>query len=340
MATVSPVAKEGATVLKPILTLTAIALIAFAFVTTDRTEAQTEQVGAALEVRVIAIPHENGAVEFGVEYNGERILPQGRFLSVALAEARVGEWLSSTPVEIVGPAKLPAVLGGANEYRDVDNLWELPGFGPAVEVVRVHAKPYADGRVEFALGHFGQLLQPQARFLTPTLRKERIGQWLRSTPVEVVAQQTAPELVRSISAEFHELLRHSTLPADVARDCVLETVSTPPSEVHRALRIDASWAHGGLERALTSTGSPFIERIRDKNTYYETIATMYATTSAWTGYDYSGIPADKYVFYVEVPRHTSAPPPEQWLAAEFACVETDDSWQSVTPVDDTGGSLE
>ncbi len=52
------------------------------------------------EVRVVAQPHEDGRVEFGIEHNGERILPRGRFVSPGQLEQRVGTWLRSTPVTV------------------------------------------------------------------------------------------------------------------------------------------------------------------------------------------------------------------------------------------------
>ena len=43
---------------------------------------RTEQV----EVRVVAQPNADGRVEFGIEYEGERVLPTGRYLSAAQQE--------------------------------------------------------------------------------------------------------------------------------------------------------------------------------------------------------------------------------------------------------------
>lgn len=52
------------------------------------------------EVRVVARPHENGRIEFGIEHNGERILPTGRFVTPRHIEERVGDWLRSTSVTV------------------------------------------------------------------------------------------------------------------------------------------------------------------------------------------------------------------------------------------------
>ena len=52
------------------------------------------------EVRVVAQPHEDGRIEFGIEHNGERILPSSRFLTPSLIERKAGTWLRSTPVTV------------------------------------------------------------------------------------------------------------------------------------------------------------------------------------------------------------------------------------------------
>ena len=57
----------------------------------------------------------------------------------------------------------------------------------------------ADGRVEFAIEHNGERIQPEARYLTPQLIRDRQGDWLRSSPVSISAAITPAELVRAAS---------------------------------------------------------------------------------------------------------------------------------------------
>ena len=90
------------------------------------------------EVRVIARPLENGSVEFGIENRGEQLLPQGRFLTSALIQQRQGEWLASTPVQIFGVPRVPAVLGGTPAYLSDENLWELDGFGKTAASLQIN----------------------------------------------------------------------------------------------------------------------------------------------------------------------------------------------------------
>lgn len=321
-----------------VTTLTAITLIAFAFATGDGVEAQSHEEGATLEVRVIVKPHDDGGVEFGVEYDSERILPRGRFLSVELADARVGEWLSSTPVELIGPAALPAVLGGANEYGAIDNLWELPGFGRAIEIVRVYARPYADGRVEFMLGHNGQSLIPKARFLTPTLKAERAGEWLRSTSVDVVAQIPPAETVREFSLfayNYRNVGDDRTL-VDVARECALTRLTNPSPDI-----VSGIFAHG-LTAEFKSLYPNIVSRVTKNNYYSDRLAAGVDPAAMYTNQPYSyrwheSNVADHYAFVLENERDRL---PSEWWVAEFTCVEPESSSQNVEPDDGDSGSLE
>lgn len=96
---------------------------------------RTEQV----EVRVVAQPHADGKVEFGIEHEGERILPSGRYLSAAQQERSVGRWLRSTPVTLDVPVEVEAAAStayanceaaaAAGEQRvqgSVGNGWGFP----------------------------------------------------------------------------------------------------------------------------------------------------------------------------------------------------------------------
>lgn len=63
------------------------------------------------EVRVVARSTTDGRIEFGIEHDGERILPSGRYFP---ADAQVGRWLRSTPVDIaVGGEELDSTPASA-----------------------------------------------------------------------------------------------------------------------------------------------------------------------------------------------------------------------------------
>lgn len=66
--------------------------------------ALSQSISVPVEVRVVAQKYESGAVEVGVEQDGERYLPDSRFLP---SDAETGRWLRSSPVTIsvehVGP---------------------------------------------------------------------------------------------------------------------------------------------------------------------------------------------------------------------------------------------
>ena len=77
---------------------------------------RTEQV----EVRVVAQPHADGRVEFGIEYEGERVLPTGRYLSAAQQERSVGRWLRSTPVTLDVPVEVEAAASTSTTYGNCE----------------------------------------------------------------------------------------------------------------------------------------------------------------------------------------------------------------------------
>ena len=75
------------------------------------------------EVRIVAQRLEDGRVEFGLEQDGERILPERRYFP---ADASVGRWLRSSPVSIESPPPSVAIReqplgnsisGSGDDYR-------------------------------------------------------------------------------------------------------------------------------------------------------------------------------------------------------------------------------
>lgn len=340
-----PVSGRGPRVWKlAVTTFTAILLITVALIDKG-TEAQSVEEGATLEVRVIARPNEDGSVEFAVEYDNERYLPDGRRLTRELADRRRGQWLTSTPVEIVGPPSQPAVLLGGGQYRDNEDFWDAPGFGRSVEVVRVRARPLEDRRVEFALIHNGESYLPSTRYLTPRLVEERIGTWLRSSPIEIPTQTVPAEHVRQHSTSWYnartgtERVSRSAPSVDIARICTLRTLTTVPREVAAEawFRFRNAHAYSSAPVELTDL-YPSLQYIVDFHwlhwqDYYGNVA-LWASEPPRIHEDY-GV-ADYYGVMIEHVRHGRA---AIWWMAEFACAE-DAPTGNIERSDGTGGNLE
>ncbi len=100
--------------------------------------------------RIVARRLEDGRTEFGYRVEGgELVLPRGRFFP---ASARVGRWLSSTPVEVDGES-----------------------------IGRISARRHEDGRIEFSLlPTDADRFLPRGRFFPV----QSSGGWLRSTLID------------------------------------------------------------------------------------------------------------------------------------------------------------
>ena len=304
-----------------IATLGALALAALV-ATNAPASAQEDEGGSQIELRVIAQPLADGRIEFGIEYLGEQMLPTARYLTPRLIQQRRGQWLSSTPVEVVGDSLAPAALSAGPDadevlYRDTDDLWETRGFGRAVEVVYVAAQPLADGRVEFAIEHNGERIQPEARYLTPQLISDRQGEWLRSSPVSITAAITPAELVRaeSIRAAAVEGSYYGT-PVDVAAICDLSSVDLlseiPGSLTYSNLPEWAGYPH--LAHRVRST-------LRTEN---QSRGDEWIMIRANEDNDVSRrekVPATAYGFLVQDVRWRA---PTVWWVAEFTCGSDDE----------------
>lgn len=297
-----------------IATLGAVALAAL-IATNASVSAQEDSGGSQIELRVIAQPLENGQIEFGIEHRGEQILPTARYLTQRLIQQRRGQWLSSTPVEVVGDSLAPPALSAGPDadealYRDVGDLWETRGFGRAVEVVRVAAQPLADGRIEFAIEHNGERIQPDARYLTPQLIRDRQGSWLRSSPVSITAAVTPAELVREESSQAAVAGSDGT-PVDVAAVCELSAVNShadlPGVFGNRALYEWESYSH--LTNNVRST---LWTRSHSRGDEWILIRADEASSVSWR----NKVPATSYGFMVQDVRWQA---PTVWWVAEFRC---------------------
>ena len=297
-----------------IATLGAVVLAAL-IATNASVSAQEGSGGSQIELRVIAQPLENGRIEFGIEHRGEQILPTARYLTQRLIQQRRGQWLSSTPVEVVGDSLAPPALSAGPDadealYRDVGDLWETRGFGRAVEVVRVAAQPLADGRIEFAIEHNGERTQPDARYLTPQLIRDRQGSWLRSSPVSITAAVTPAELVREESSQAAVAGSDGT-PVDVAAVCELSAVNShadlPGVFGNRALYEWESYSH--LTNNVRST---LWTRSHSRGDEWILIRADEASSVSWR----NKVPATSYGFMVQDVRWQA---PTVWWVAEFRC---------------------
>lgn len=184
-------------------------------------DSQGTDEGAA-QVRVAAQPLSNGSIEFAVVYDGERILPRGRYLSVAAAPR--DRWLISTPVEITSPLGTVETTGALSESPDGGSVptgaWATPGFGTVPIRLQVAAKVDLEATVEFGIVHNGVTLLPDLRFLDSELQFASHGQWLISSVVEIDFGATPAELVRRFSAHANYSSYPDTL-VDVAQACEL-----------------------------------------------------------------------------------------------------------------------
>lgn len=304
-----------------IATLGAIAL-AVLMSTNAPASAQEDQGGSQIELRVIAQPLADGRIEFGIEHLGEQILPTARYLTPRLIQQRRGQWLSSTPVEVVGDSLAPAALSAGPDadevlYRDTDDLWETRGFARAVEVVYVAAQPLADGRIEFAIEHNGERIQPEARYLTPQLISDRQGDWLRSSPVSITAAITPAELVRAESTRAAAAGSFYGTPADVAAVCDLSSVdllNEIPGTIFSYYIVSEWDGHPHLTHDVRSTLRTESQR-RDEE---------WIMIRANEDDDVSRrekVPATSYGFLVQDVRWRA---PTVWWVAEFTCGNGDE----------------
>lgn len=309
-----------------IATLGAVVLAAL-IATSAPVSAQEDSGGSQIELRVIARPLEDGRIEFGVEHRGEQILPTARYLTQRLIQQRRGQWLSSTPVEVVDDSLAPPALSAGPDadealYRDVGDLWETRGFGRAVEVVRVAAQPLADGRIEFALEHNGERIQPEARYLTPQLIRDRQGDWLRSSPVSITAAVTPAELVRAestaaVNADPDAMWRRSGVtPVDVAAACELATLEFLTEGPAESLYGRGAWeSHPQFSHHVRST-----VWTRGHDWEESEWVLIRADEAADASFD-AKVPARIYGFMVQDIRWRA---PTVWWLAEFRCGSTSD----------------
>ncbi len=117
------------------------------------------QDGEMVHGRVVALRHDDGAVEFGFQpQDNPRILPEQRWLP---ADATIGRWLRSGPVVQAG-----------------------------LELGRINARQLSNGRIEFGFTPAGgERLLPRARFLRTD---SETNLWLRSSSITFQVRPADP----------------------------------------------------------------------------------------------------------------------------------------------------
>lgn len=78
-------------------------------------------------VYVAVLPHEDGRIEFAVDHNGNRLLPDLRTLTPALRETRVGDWLVSSAITV------QAAVTPASHVRGASYGWQDKTSGDVAE---------------------------------------------------------------------------------------------------------------------------------------------------------------------------------------------------------------
>ena len=98
----------------------AAALIAAAIVVGGVSFTLGQSINSSSDVKIIAQKLEDGRIEFGLEQDGERILPRARFFP---AEARVGRWLKSSAISVDVAAVDPITSATGDRNAETANLW-------------------------------------------------------------------------------------------------------------------------------------------------------------------------------------------------------------------------
>ena len=141
--------------------LLGLAALAAAVVALDLAQPVQAQ-GDEQSGQIVARRLDDGRTEFGWQpAGGERVLPRARYFP---ADAGVGRWLNSSPVEVDG-----------------------------AEIGRINARLREDGRIEFAFTPTdGERILPPSRYFPAAAR---VGRWLRSTEIVVGAAPAATGFV-------------------------------------------------------------------------------------------------------------------------------------------------
>ena len=109
-----------------------------------------------VEVRVAARSVEDGRIEFAIEYDGERVLPRGRYMNSRQINARNDNWLRSTPVTI----SVPIAEAAAPSSSALSAAEAVRGTGQAVQPLSLATGVYycdvsiSGNSTDYGAGHF------------------------------------------------------------------------------------------------------------------------------------------------------------------------------------------
>ena len=137
--------------------------------------------------RIVARRLDDGRTEFGWQPAGAaRVLPRARYFP---ANAQVGRWLNSSPVEVDG-----------------------------AEIGRINARLRSDGRIEFGFTPTdGARILPSSRYFPVDAR---VGRWLRSTEITIGTQSTIGQTAPAASTTAY-----SAISAGHEHTCAIRTGS-------------------------------------------------------------------------------------------------------------------
>lgn len=317
-----------------IVSLIAIAVtigMAIGFLRVSSAEEQGNQSVLAVKVAVQLLG--DNLVEFGIEHDGERTLPELNQINLAYTQRK--RWVTSSPVTIESPvvsSGSTAVASGGDTASE--DAWGAPGFGTVPVELRVAAWIEADHSIWFAIVHDGEHLRPERRRIPRQAidNPQNHNRWLTSSPVEIEVGETPASLLRAFSAEVgvpagmihsHE---DETL-VDIAQTCSLESVSPFDGDPNPEA-VWSRWTQGDV----APDGYP---AFRWKVTNSD-LAHSSSTNAVWLWRNvrlssyWAGRPAPEYLFIV---RDVRPPHGATMWAAVFDCSAVDVSDRSDIDID-------
>lgn len=215
-----------------IVSLIAIAVtigMAVGFLRVSSAEERGDQSVLAVKVAVQLLG--DNLVEFGIEHDGERTLPELNQINLAYTQRK--RWVTSSVVTIESPVVSSGSTAVAPDGDTAsEDGWSTQGFGTVPVELRVAAWIEADHSIWFAIVHDGERLRPERRRISRQAidNPENHKRWLTSSSVEIEVGETPASLLRTFSEQV-------TVPAgmvhshedetlvDVAQSCSLDSVN-------------------------------------------------------------------------------------------------------------------
>lgn len=274
-------------------------------------EAQGQTAPVKVAVQILAADR----LEFAIEHEGERLLPDTRFLNTERA-AR-SRWLTSSAVEIQSQPSSSGMMSADPDGSGTEvGVWATPGFGTVSIEVRVGAWSDAEGSVWFAIAHNGEYLLPERRKIRQAALawEDNHNRWFTSSEVEIEIEETPADILRSFSSQIVGEGQYETL-VDVAQDCSLESVDRFEGDPDP----DYDWDNWPNEEVAPDGYPMFLWKV-DRSEW----STSSSSDAVWvhrneqaTSY-WTGRPAPGYLFIV---RDVRPPDGATMWAAVFRCAD-------------------